>query len=317
MGSLKSRIAMATGMRRITATLIVVFTIGWALLTTRAFTASDATYRLVEGWGALTPGLEWGEVPAAAVDAKGKVYVFHRAAAPILEFDSSGKLLKTWGQGMFVWPHGIRVDRDGNLWVTDGRAEGGRGQQVFKLTPDGKVLLTLGTKGVAGDGPDVFNGPCDVAIGNNGDIFVADGHVNARIVKFSKTGTFIKAWGKKGSAAGELNVPHSLAIDSRGRVLVTDRGNHRVQIFDQDGKFLDQWTGFGSLPDGIVITPDDTMYVADVGENGGITIASAKDGKVLGHISGTRPEGMAVDAQGAIYAGETTTGHTLKKFVRQ
>src|SRR5205807_91353 len=116
---------------------------------------------------------------------------------------------------------------------------------------------------------------------------------------------------------GEFNVPHSIAIDSRGRIFVTDRGNHRIQIFDQDGQFLDQWTGFGTLPDGIVIAADDTLYVADVGENGGITVASAKDGAVRERIAGTRPEGMAVDAHAAIYAGETTTGHTMKKFVSQ
>ena len=155
-----------------------------------------------------------------AIDANGKIYAFHRAEPPIVEIDSAGKILKRWGEGMFVWPHGIRVDQDGFLWVTDGRARDGKGQQVFKMTPDGKVVMTLGTKGVAGDGPDAFNGVCDVAFGRNGDIFVADGHVNARIVKFTKDGKFIKSWGSKGTGHGQFDLPHAIVIDRRGRVLV-------------------------------------------------------------------------------------------------
>jgi DNA-binding beta-propeller fold protein YncE len=290
-----------------------------ALLIAAAAVSAQAptAYRAVTNWGALPSGAEWGEVPAAAVDARDTVLVFRRTDPPIFEFDRSGKLLKSWGQGLFVWPHGIRVDRGGNIWVTDGRASEGRGQQVFKFDRSGKLLMTLGTKGVSGDGPDTFNGPCDVAVAANGDIFVADGHVNARIVKFTKDGKFIKAWGKKGSAPGEMNVPHSLALDSQGRVLVTDRGNHRVQVFDADGNAVAQWTGFGTLPDGIFISADDTMYVADVAEGGaGITIASARDGTIREKVAGARPEGLAVDSHGTIYGGETTSGRSLKVFAR-
>jgi DNA-binding beta-propeller fold protein YncE len=290
---------------------------GFALGGVAALSAQSSGYHLVPRWAKLPAGMEWGEVSAAAVDAKDTVLVFRRSDPPIMEFDRSGGLLKSWGQGLFVWPHGIRVDRTGNIWVTDGRAQNGRGQQVFKFDRSGTLLMTLGTKGVAGEGPDRFNGPCDVAVAANGDIFVADGHVNARVVKFDKNGTFLKAWGKKGSGQGEMSVPHSLALDSRGRVIVTDRGNHRLQVFDAEGNFVDQWTGFGTMPDGIVITADDTMYVADVAEGGdGITIASAKDGKIREKISGGRPEGMAVDSHGTIYGGETTSGHDLKVFAR-
>jgi len=278
---------------------------------------APSAYRLVANWGALPAGTEWGEVPAAAIDAVDTVLVFRRTDPPVMEFDRSGKLLKAWGQGLFVWPHGIRVDRDGNVWVTDGRAAEGRGQQVFKFDRSGKLLMTLGTKGVAGAGPDTFNGPCDVAIATNGDIYVADGHVNSRIVKFTKDGKFVKAWGKRGTEPGDLNVPHSLALDSQGRVLVTDRGNRRVQVFDADGNFVAAWTHFGTSPDGIFISADDTMYVADVSmETGGITIASARDGKVREKITGARPEGLAVDSHGTIYAGETTSGRSLKVFAR-
>jgi sugar lactone lactonase YvrE len=270
--------------------------------------AEDAPYHLVPGWGQLTPPLAWGETPAITLDAGGRVFAFTRSDTPIIELDASGKVLKAWGEKLFVWPHGMRVDRNGFLWITDGRARNGIGQQVFKYTREGQLVMTLGTTGVAGDGPDTFNGVTDVAVAENGDIFVADGHVNARIVKFAKDGTFIKAWGKKGDGPGEFNVPHTIAFDSRGRLFVGDRSNKRIQIFDQDGRFLDQWTQFGS-PSGIFITPDDTIYVADYNDKMGLFVGSAKDGSIRHKIESTLAEGVVVGPDGAIYVGETVTGH--------
>jgi len=235
---------------------------------------------------------------------------------------------------MFVWPHGIRVDRDGFLWITDGRARNGIGQQVFKFTRDGQLLMTLGKKGVSGDGPDTFNSPTDVAVAPNGDIFVADGHVNSRIVKFSKDGKFIKTWGKKGSAPGDFDVagPHALAMDSRGRLFVGDRGNNRILIFDQDGTLLDTWYQF-SRPSGIWIDARDTIYVAD-SESGsvapahgawtrGIRVGSARTGVVTALIpdpavnppSTSAAEGVAVDARGVIYGAEVGP-RALKRYER-
>ena len=171
--------------------------------------------------------------------ANGDIWVFHRSDPPVLRFDPSGKVVKSFGEGMIVQAHGMTVDRDGNVWVTDAQIKDGKGNQVFKFSPDGKLLMTLGKPGVAGGGTDVFSGPCDVAIAQNGDIFVADGHIADvpvnRIMKFSKDGKFIKAWGKRGSGPGEFDTPHSIAIDSRGRIFVADRSNSRIQIFDQDG----------------------------------------------------------------------------------
>jgi hypothetical protein len=267
-------------------------------------------YKLVPNWGLLPNGATWGEVPGMAIDATGRLFAFHRSEPPIVEMDSDGKILKQWGDKMFVWPHGMRVDRFGFLWITDGRARAGMGQQVFKYTRDGQLVMTLGTKGVSGEGPDTFNGPCDVAVAENGDIFVADGHVNSRIVKFSKDGTFIKTWGKKGEGPGELNVPHTLVIDSRGRLLVGDRSNNRIQIFDQDGAFLDQWTQFGT-PSGIYVTPDDTLYVVDYNVKKGVFVGSAKDGSVKYKIDDAVAEGVAVGGDGSIYVGETVPGTTL------
>jgi len=272
-------------------------------------------YRLVDGWGRLPQGQAWGEVTGVDVDRAGTIIAVRRSEPPILEFDASGKLLKTWGDGLFVWPHGFRIDRDGNLWITDGRTSEGRGQQVFKFSRDGKLLLALGTKGAAGEGPNLFNGPCDVAIGTGGDIFVADGHQGSRVAKFSRDGRFLKSWGTKGEGPGQFNTPHAIAIDSRGRVFVADRGNKRLQIFDQDGRFLEEWQQFGR-PSGILITPDDTIYVADVQDKQGITYGSAKDRTVRGVITGTLPESIAIGSDGALYAGETTTGRVLRKFVK-
>jgi NHL repeat len=284
------------------------------------------SYRLVPGWAPAPGGTtSWGQVPGLTIDAAGRIIVFRRQEPPIVELDGDGHVLKTWGENTFVWPHGMRVDRDGFLWITDGRARDGRGQQVFKYRRDGTLLMTLGRAGESGEGPDVFNGPCDVAVAENGDIFVADGHWNARIVRFSKDGRFIKTWGRKGTAPGEFDVPHTLVIDKRGRVLVGDRTNKRVQVFDQDGRFLDQWTHLGS-PSGMFIAPDDTLFVVDYNDRKGIFIASADSGVLRQKLDDAVAESVAVGADGAIYVGETVTGETLtglaggnlvRKFTRQ
>jgi peptidylamidoglycolate lyase len=286
-----------------------------AVLSSQTPTTPPASpYRLVADWGALPDGEAWGEVTGVDIDRTNTIVAVRRTSPYIIEMNPAGQVLKRWGEGLVVWPHGFRIDRDGFLWLTDGRGAGGKGQQVFKMTRDGNIVLRLGTAGVGGETQTTFNGPCDVAIAPGGDIFVADGHVNNRIVKFTKDGTFVKAWGRKGTAPGEFSVPHTLAFDSQGRLFVGDRGNRRLQIFDQDGTFLDQWTQFGR-PSGMLITADDTLYVADVSEpGGGIAIGSARTGAVREKIVGTLPESIAIDRDGGLYAGETTTGHTIRKF---
>jgi sugar lactone lactonase YvrE len=236
---------------------------------------------------------------------------------------------------MILFPHGICVDKDGNVWITDGQGRDGKGHQVFKFSPDGKLLMTLGKAGVAGDGPDTFNQPSDVIVAPNGDIFVADGHggnSNARIVKFNKDGKFIKTWGKKGSGPGEFDTPHSLAFDSRGRLFVADRNNNRIQIFDQDGKFLDEWKQF-SRPSGLYIDKNDVLYAADSESNAmrhpgwkrGMRVGSAKDGTVTAFIPDPEPdpdhsgtsaaEGVVADARGNIYGAEVGP-KGIKKYVK-
>jgi DNA-binding beta-propeller fold protein YncE len=281
-----------------------------------SFAVTQSSYTLVENWAPLAGGEAWGDVSGVDIDRDNTILVARRTTPFIIELTPQGKELKRWGDGLVVSPHGFRIDRDGFLWLTDFRTVNGKGQQVLKMTRDGNVVMRLGTAGVAGETESTFSGPCDVAIGHNGDIFVADGHQNNRIVKFSQDGKFIKAWGSKGAGQGQFSVPHTIAIDSQGRVFVGDRGNLRIQIFDQDGKWLDEWKQFGR-PSGILITADDTLYVGDVSEpGGGITIGSARTGVVREKITGTLPESIAVDRDGSVYAGETTTGHTIRKFTR-
>jgi DNA-binding beta-propeller fold protein YncE len=260
--------------------------------------------------------------------------------APILLFDPSGKLLKSFGAGLILWPHGMHVDGDGNVWVTDavgfGDVPEGRGHVVLKFSPDGDLLMTLGTVGVAGEGQDTFRQPSDVLVTPNGDIFVADGHGaggNNRIVKFSSDGTFIKAWGATGAENGEFRDPHTLAMDSQGRLFVGDRGNSRIQIFDQDGNHLATWTQFGR-PSGLFIDENDILYSADSESNArrnpgwkrGIRIGSAKDGWVTAFIPDPEPdqdnsatsgaEGVAADAMGNVYGAEVGP-RMLRKYTKR
>jgi sugar lactone lactonase YvrE len=306
-------------------------------------------YRTTRDWGQLPPGIKWAAVTAIEPAPDGSIYVIHRcfanscagrSEAPILKFDANGTLLKSWGEGMFLFPHGATVDRDGNLWVTDARGEppslsqtspsfgaprNGKGNQVFKFGPDGQLLMTLGKAGVSGSGPDLFDQPTDIVVSPAGDIFVTDSHRNGknnRVIHFKKDGTFVKEWGRKGSGRGEFSEPHTIAIDSRGRLFVGDRENNRIQIFDQDGRFIDEWRQFGR-PSGIAITRDDTIYVAD-SESGpdtgahelpgikkGIRIGSARTGRVTAFIEDMESttgdhsgaEGVGVDAHGNVYGG--------------
>ena len=277
--------------------------------------AQQAQYQVVENWAQFPVGVtKWGAATGVDVDAQDNVYVFHRnESMPIMAFDRNGKFLRAWGQGMFKTSHFLRVDGAGDVWVTD------RGSmQAFKFDNTGKLLMTLGKKDVLGDNTseDAFNGMADVAVAKNGDIFIADGEgPNTRVVKFSKDGKFLKWWGGKGTEPGQFNVPHSIAIDSKGRVYVGDRSNNRIQIFDESGKFLDQWTNFGT-PWGLFIKGD-LIYVVDGTANNCLLIASTSDGKVQSKIEGLgNPTAVAVDSHDAIYVGEVN-GTNVKKLVKK
>ena len=277
-------------------------------------------YVLDPNWPQPLPeGIEWGQVPNVTIDAEGFIYAFHRAEPPILKFSPSGELVDTFGEGWVATAHGFRAAADGTLWATDFNRL--NGQIVTQFDTDGSVLLRLGARGFGGTLPNTFDGPADSAVAANGDIFVADGHWNNRIVKFSKEGRYLMEWGSKGTGPGELNMPHTIVIDRRGRVLVGDRSNHRIQIFDQQGTYIDQWDQFG-WPSGMFIDQNDILYVADYQSKRGVTYGSAEDGTVMGFIEGSEPEGVVVDADGNVYTGEVTGGEggegsTMRKFIRQ
>jgi hypothetical protein len=294
----------------------------------------------------IPDGRKWGST--AGVDADptdGTVWVIDRCGSntcvgsnldPILHYDKTGKFLGGFGKGMFAFPHGIHVDYEGNVWVTDplpvdGRGAGGNvGQQVTKFNRKGEVLMQLGTKLVTGKGTNTFSSPSDVVVGRNGDIFVADGHAegtNERIMKFDRNGRYIKEWGTPGFGAcgtNQFSTVHALELDSQGRLFVGDRDNNRIQIFDQDGNFLECWYQFGR-PSGIHIDGNDTIYVADSESRmdapnyggppspfkRGIRVGSARDGSVKYLIPDPKPaggssaaEGVAATDDGVIFGAE-------------
>ena len=323
-------------------------------------------YQAGVNWGVLPQGRTWGSTASITTAPDGTIWVIDRCGVsgaggatcaganagvhPIFQFDASGKLLKNLGAGLFVSPHKLTVDKDGFLWVADNGAH-----QVLKIDQGGKVLLTLGRKGAAGPGLDQFDAPTEVAVASNGDIFVADGHTgggaaagNARIMKFDRNGAFLKTWGRKGMGPGEFDVPHTIALDSRGRLFVGDRQNNRIQIFDADGKFVAQWLQFGR-PSGMYIDKrTDTLYVADsesrdgrsntgllrlpqtgygynLGVRRGIRVGSARDGSVRAWIPDPCPypypgasslaEGVTIDNAGNVYGADFL--QAVRKYVKK
>ena len=334
-------------------------------------------YRTTAPWGKLPEGMTWGALNAVAIDNDGEsVWVVNRCGAnpnvppgtlpflydscagstvaPVMKFDSSGNFIRSFGAGMFIFPHKIHVDQDGNIWVADARSanerehksnpdEKAKGHIVVKFNPYGKVLMTLGTAGLAGNPPDALSEPTSVVTAPNGDIFIAEGHSGqnddagphsvARISRFTKDGKFIKSFGKWGAGPGEFKTPHDIAMDAQGRLLVADRGNMRIQIFDQDGTFIAEWKQF-SRPSGLYIR-DDMLYVSDSESNGfpgaahpgwkrGIRIGTLKDGDVLYRIPdplemiGTSAaEGLAVDAKGNVYGAEVGPRQLVKHIRRE
>lgn len=324
-------------------------------------------YETQRDFGRLPDGRKWGSVSGIGVDIDGRhIWAADRCGTnscagstvnPIVKLDPSGNVVAQFGAGMFIWPHGLYVDREGNVWVTDARlatkaelekfpGEAKKGNAVFKFSPQGKLLLTIGTPGTAGDGTGpLLNEPNAVITAPNGDIFIGESHSGqndnatpatiARIAKFSKDGKLIKSWGKWGAGPGEFKTPHAFAFDSQGRLFVADRGNNRLQIFDTDGKFIADWKQFNRVS-GLAIGKDDVLYAIDSesdpkrtpGWSKGMRIGSAKTGEVRYYIPhhdsevpsggggfGAMGEGVAVDAAGNIYGGEVGSITGITKFV--
>lgn len=332
--------------------LLVIGLCGWAQLALAGNHAPNP-YQVLEDWAQLPDGRQWGAVSAIYPARDGKhIWVAERCGAnscvdskldPILLFRQDGSFVRSFGAGLFAWPHGIHVDREGHVWVTDAlgyaKAPPGWGHVVYKFSARGELLMTLGKKGEAGGGRHRFRKPSDVLVAPNGDIFVADGHgsspgepVNNRIVKFAPDGSFLLAWGKAGDGRGEFQDAHALAMDSKGRLFVGDRGNNRIQIFDQQGRQLASWTQFGR-PSGLFIDEHDILYSADSESNAernpgwkrGIRIGSAATGFVTAFIPDPEPnqdasatsaaEGVAVDRDGNIHGAEVGP-RSVRKYVR-
>jgi DNA-binding beta-propeller fold protein YncE len=321
-------------------------------------------YRVIRDWAQLNlEARPWGGSNGVAIDRDGKtVWAVDRCspgttpgclgtkANPVHHFDQSGKEIRSFGAGMFVWPHGIHVDRDGNIWVADSRApgadelknfpaEGTKGSVVVKFTPEGKVLMTIGKPGVRGNPPEALTDPTDVVTDpRNGDVYVAESHTDVsapdlvgRISVFDKNGKFLRVIGKAGTGPVEFRTPHAIEFDSQGRLIVADRHNHRIQILTKDGKFVGEYDDFGRTS-GLAIDKNDMIYTADSestervhpGWQRGIRIGSLKDGKVTIFIpahavpnsgDGAMGEGIAIDAAGNIYTAEAQL-RGVTKYVR-
>lgn len=310
-------------------------------------------YTTIENWAKLPAGRQWGASSAIYPARDGQhIWIAERCGAnscvnsdldPVMLFDADGNLVTSFGAGLFAWPHGMYVDADDNIWVADAvgyaAVPAGIGHVIYKFSPTGKLLLTLGKLGEAGSSNETFRKPSDMLVAPNGDIFVVDGHgsaageaVNNRVLKFSATGQFITAWGSAGSGPGQFNDPHALAMDSTGRLFVGDRGNSRIQIFDQAGQHLATWTQFGR-PSGLFIDAEDQLYSADSESNStrnpgmkrGIRIGNALTGVVSAFIpdpetdqdgTGTSgAEGVAVDARGNVYGAEVGP-RAIKKYIK-
>ena len=290
--------------------------------------SADPAYQVVHGWPNLPEGYALGQVVGVDVDSQNRVWVFHRAARPVLCIDAdTGKILSSFGDDLFDNEHGLAVDGDDNVWVTDANTH-----VVQKYSPDGELLTTLGVKGEAGEDEERFNKPTDVEVGPDGSIYVTDGYGNNRVVKLDQDGKFLSAWGAKGNADGEFDTPHGIAVDGDGRVYIADRGNSRLQVFDGDGKFLSEWKSDElGRPWGVDITADGNVVVADGGDltntaydrNGALLMTT--DGEVIERWGSYGSQDgqfywahdIAAGPDGAVYVTDVNVGMRVQKFVRQ
>ena len=264
----------------------------------------------------MPDGFKFGRASAVTTDAAGNVYAFQRGpkADPVIVFDSTGKYVRSWGKGVFGTPHGIRIDRDGNVWCVDNG-----NQQVYKFTPDGRLLQTWGTKGVIGTDEKTFGRPTDIAWDSQGNFYVSDGYGNSRVVKFNRAGAYVTAWGTPGDGPSQFRVVHSIAIDSKDRLYVSDRENNRIQIFNVNGTLLKIWTHLGATQ-GIFITPRDEMWIITHRNNtenitydtlaGQLMKIDLESGKVLGSLESPGHE-LTVTPAGDIYVA-SLTGNIFK-----
>ncbi len=274
---------------------------------------SQSSYQVAPNFPQLPEGFRLGEVSAVTSDSAGNVFIFHRGKHPIVVFTADGKYLRSFGDGLYDSAHGLRIDPEGNVWTTDNK-----NHTVVKLTPEGKVLLTLGERNVAGEDATHFNRPTDVTFAPDGSFFVSDGYGNSRVVKFDHAGKFLLAWGKRGTGPGEFHVPHAVQMDSAGHLFVADRENKRLQVFDQNGKYLREITGFA--PYGLFITRDDHILIADGIANQALRLSLDGQTRTAWGMTGREPgnfllpHGITAAKDGSLYVTEIT-GKRVQKFI--
>jgi len=298
---------------------------------------TSVSYKVDPNWPKRPANIVWDSVPGVAVDGQDRVWIFTRSTPPVQVYDSDGKFVRAWGEGVIRAPHHMKFDPKGMLWLADVGDN-----VVVQCTPEGKVLKVLGTRGEAGEDETHFNKPTDMVVTSDGDVFVTDGYLNSRVVHFDRNGKFVKAWGTRGTGPGQFSLPHAITLDSQGRLYVADRNNVRIQVFDQDGRFIDQWTNL-LVPWGLWITQNDKIWVCGSSpmpwrEKDGALGCPPKDqlfmkfapsGKLLqlwtipkGEDGLEKPgqlnwvHAIALDSQGNIYAGDIK-GKRVQKFVKQ
>jgi DNA-binding beta-propeller fold protein YncE len=294
----------------------LVFAAACSALCAQTQTGPALPYHAIEGWAHLPAGWNFGEVSAVDVDRSDNVWVFSDGPHPVIELDRSGRFLQAWPEFLGKKPHGLRVGPDGNIWTVDLETH-----RVMKWTPDGRLIMLLGTGAPAADNSAkyAFNRPANLNFGPEGDLFIADGYGNSRVVHYSKDGEYLSQWGTKGTGDGEFNLVHDVALDSTGRVYVADRINKRVQIFDQQGRFLGKWTDLGTVQGLYYVKREDVLYMCDLDAR---ILKVNLDGKVLGVIGsfGKRPgkidipHYLAVDSTGAVYVADFRNWR-VEKFV--
>jgi sugar lactone lactonase YvrE len=284
------------------------------------FGSGKYRYEVVEGWGKLPEGWEWGWIPAVAVDSQDRVFVYSRSEHPLVLFDLAGNFLESWGEDVLEDAHGIFIDKDDNVWCTERNTH-----CVRKFNKAGELVMTIGTPGrPAAKNGDPFNLPTDLAIASTGELFISDGYGNHRIHKYSPTGELIKSWGEEGEGPGQFKLSHCVRLDQEDRVWVCDRSNDRIQIFDTDGKFLDQWTGL-LQPDTIHFDlNENVVYIAELTQQVSIYTMT---GELLAKWGGASPSdkpgefcacphGIWTDSKGDLYVGQVQVDGQLQKFAR-
>ncbi len=274
-------------------------------------------YEAISDWAKLPPGWSLGWIPGVAVDSQDRVYVYSRSDHPMMVFDRDGNFLSSWGDDVLENAHGIFIDSDDNIYCTEWSSH-----CVHKFNPDWKLQWTLGTPGVPRPPGVPFNRPTDLAVAPDGCLFVSDGYGNSKVHKYSAEGVLLYSWGEPGTGPGQFNLVHSVWVDSDYQVYICDRENNRIQIFDGDGRYLREWTGF-LQPDKLWFDESETIFMAEIRHR--VTILD-RQGEILAQWGEagdqpnqfrTYPHGIWGDSRGDIYVSEVASDAQLKKFVRQ